>query len=192
MKLPSYDDLPVKEGAPAGSSWGLWGDDDVFGTLNLLTQERVVAGLACAREESSTSTSRPSCRRRRCSTAARSSTTCQPALRHDDELSGWNTQSSSQWDGFRHMNHRQYGFYNGVADEKHGVHFWARKGIVGRAVLADVARWREAQGRPLLQADAPTGSRPTICSAHWSPKASRSKPATSCSSAPAGWRGTAR
>src|SRR5438874_3598155 len=52
------------------------------------------------------------------------------------------------------MNHRTYGFYNGVDDAKHGVHYWARKGIVGRAVLADVASWREADGRP-VRADAP-------------------------------------
>src|SRR5438552_3236391 len=41
--LPSYADLPVKAGAPPGSSWGLWGDDDVLGTLNLLTPERTAA-----------------------------------------------------------------------------------------------------------------------------------------------------
>jgi kynurenine formamidase len=68
---------------------------------------------------------------------------------HDDELNGWNTQSSSQWDGFRHIRHATHGFYNGVADEDHGIHFWAQKGIAGRAVLADVGRWRAAQGRPL-------------------------------------------
>jgi kynurenine formamidase len=42
-----------------------------------------------------------------------------------------------------------HGFYNGVADESHGIQHWARKGIVGRAVLADVERWRASQGRPL-------------------------------------------
>ena len=40
--LPRYDDLPVAPGVPAGSSWGLWGEHDVFGCLNLLTPERVV------------------------------------------------------------------------------------------------------------------------------------------------------
>ena len=43
----------------------------------------------------------------------------------------------------------RYGFYNGVADEDHGIDHWARKGIAGRAVLADVGRWRAAVGRPL-------------------------------------------
>ena len=39
-RLPSYAELPVGPGAPPGSSWGLWGEGDVFGTLNLLTPER--------------------------------------------------------------------------------------------------------------------------------------------------------
>jgi hypothetical protein len=47
------------------------------------------------------------------------------------------------------MRHPVYGHYNGVADEDHGIEHWARRGIVGRAVLADVARWRESQGRPI-------------------------------------------
>ena len=41
-KLPSYDQLPVKEGAPKGSAWGLFGDDDELGCLNLITPEKVV------------------------------------------------------------------------------------------------------------------------------------------------------
>jgi len=41
-RLPSYDELPVREGAPPGSAWGLW-DDERFGCLNLLTAERVAA-----------------------------------------------------------------------------------------------------------------------------------------------------
>jgi hypothetical protein len=136
---------------PPGSSWGLWGEGDVFGCLNLLTPDRVIAGAGCIRtgrvfplnlelelpgpplfgrsEFTHTVHNRPS--------------------GHDDELAGWNTQSSSQWDGFRHIRHPKYGFYNGVADEDHGMHHWARAGLSGRAVLADVARWRESQGRPL-------------------------------------------
>ena len=41
------------------------------------------------------------------------------------------------------------GHFGGVDDGDHGVHHWARRGIVGRGVLADIARWREQQGRPL-------------------------------------------
>ncbi len=34
--LPSYQDLPAVEGRPPRSSWGLWGDADRYGALNLL------------------------------------------------------------------------------------------------------------------------------------------------------------
>jgi hypothetical protein len=75
---------------------------------------------------------------------------------HDDVLDGWNTQSSSQWDGFRHIrNHAAAedepgtGHFGGVGDDDHGIHHWARRGLAGRAVLADIGRWRESIGRPL-------------------------------------------
>ena len=49
MPLPDHADLPVVEGAPPGSSWGLWGADDRFGCLNLLTPERASGGQAACR-----------------------------------------------------------------------------------------------------------------------------------------------
>ncbi len=73
---------------------------------------------------------------------------------HDDVLANLNTQSSSQWDGFRHIRHPAWGYYNGLAAEDHGMQFWARHGIAGRAVLADVARWRQSTGRPIRQGEA--------------------------------------
>jgi hypothetical protein len=149
--LPSYDELPVTPGAPSGSSWGLWGASDTFGCLNLLTPERVSAGVACARKGSVFNLNLemelpgPPLFSRR----AFEHVVHDFPIGHDDELVGWNTQSSSQWDGFRHMRHPVYGHYNGVDDADHGIHHWARRGIVGRAVLADVARWRASVGRSI-------------------------------------------
>src|SRR2546425_7695276 len=48
--LPSYSDLPVKTGAPAGSAWGLFGEDDQIGCLNLLTPRRVIAAAKLVRK----------------------------------------------------------------------------------------------------------------------------------------------
>ncbi|HVC71047.1 MAG TPA: cyclase family protein [Acidimicrobiales bacterium] len=149
--LPSYDDLPAVAGAPSGSSWGVWGEGDVLGCLNLLTDERVRAGVGCA-ERGSVFNVNLELELPGPPLFGRSAFTHLVhdfPLGHDDELSGWNTQSSSQWDGFRHMKHPVYGHYNAVADEEHGIQHWARRGIVGRAVLADVARWRASVGRPL-------------------------------------------
>ena len=153
--LPSFDDLPVAPGAPPHSSWGVWGDvgTDVLGCLNRLTPERVVRAAASIRTGRTFGLNlaaelpdpplfgRP---------AFTHEVTGRPGgMSHDDLLHGWNTQSSSQWDGFRHIGHPTHGHYGGVADEDHGMHHWAARGIVGRAVLADVGRWRDAAGRPL-------------------------------------------
>ncbi|HUQ39593.1 MAG TPA: cyclase family protein [Acidimicrobiales bacterium] len=158
--LPSYDQLPVTDGAPAGSSWGVWGDDDVFGCLNLLTPQRAVAGAACVRRGAAFALNwqmelpDPPLFGR--APFAHEVSWLQGEVGHDDHLSGWNTQSSSQWDGFRHIRHATHGFYGGVDDEAHGIHHWARRGLVGRGVLCDVGRWRESDGRA-LQYDQPDG-----------------------------------
>jgi len=73
---------------------------------------------------------------------------------HDETLSDWNPQGSSQWDGFRHISSPVHGFYNGIADEEHGVEYWSERGMVTRGVLADVAAWRRSQGRPINPSDA--------------------------------------
>ncbi|MEE8346223.1 MAG: cyclase family protein, partial [Dehalococcoidia bacterium] len=159
-KLPSYDQLPVKEGAPKGSAWGLFGDDDQLGCLNLITPEKVVEAAKLVRrgavfplnlrlDEPS-----PPLHGRR-------------ALEHhlleiggvarDDYLDSFWLQASSQWDGLRHIRHPRDGFYNGVKDEeiitgdqgKLGMEVFARKGIATRGVLLDVDRFLGEQGSPL-------------------------------------------
>lgn len=150
--FPSYDELGG-DGYPEGSSWGLWGPDDVLGCLNRLTPERALRGVGCVRKGAvfplnwDLKLPDPPLFGRK---AVRHEVTwLQNDAGHDEELHDWNTQASSQWDGFRHIRNPVHGFYNGVDDEAHGVHHWARRGIAGRAVLADVARWRSERGRPL-------------------------------------------
>lgn len=162
--LPNYRDLPTRAGLPA--SWDVWGDDGApFGCLNLLTPERVVAAAGLVRRGAVFALNwdmrlpdPPMFDRQ----PFRHEVTGGPtSTSHDDVLHGWNTQSSSQWDGFRHIrNHAALedeagtGHYGGLPDDEHGIHHWARRGIVGRAVLADIGRWRAAEGRP-LQYDQP-------------------------------------
>jgi kynurenine formamidase len=149
--LPSYDDLPIRPGLPPHSSWGLWGDDDRRGCLNLLTPERALAGIAAVRDgvpfslNLDLATPSPPLFGR--STLRHEVLWIDDGLGHDDELAGFNTQGSTQWDGFRHVRHPQHGFYNGLPDDEHGVNFWGA--LVGRAVVCDVARWRTADGRPV-------------------------------------------
>jgi kynurenine formamidase len=73
----------------------------------------------------------------------------------DDYVDGLWLQAGSQWDSLSHVRHRQHGNYNGIADQeihggpgtKLGVDQWARRAIVGRGVLVDVARHLAGLGR---------------------------------------------
>jgi hypothetical protein len=40
---PRFEDLPLNPSHPKGSAWGLWGEDDERGTLNLITDEATLA-----------------------------------------------------------------------------------------------------------------------------------------------------
>lgn len=141
--LPSYEELPE------GSSWGVWPGNEVFGTLNLLTPERAAAaaqlvqtGETFAMNWNMELPGPPLFGRETFEHQVN-----QHSSSRDDVLHNWNTQSSTQWDGLRHVFDPALGDYGGV--DNHGIHHWARKGIVGRGVLVDVARYRADQGRPI-------------------------------------------
>jgi hypothetical protein len=157
----------VTPGAPPGASWGLWGDDDRLGCLNLLTPERVLGAAKLIRRGAvfpldwDRALPNPPLSGR---VHIEHSVEGTPGIGHDDVLDRFNPQSSSQWDGFRHIGlHTSMGIpesgleaaygtdvhYNGLPSERHGVDHWARAGIVGRGVLIDIARGRIREGRPL-------------------------------------------
>ena len=159
LTLPTYAELLARRDAPPGTAWGLFGADDELGTLNLLTPEHALAAARLVRTGEvfplnwPVELPDPHPFRR-------------PPTRHaigagsfgrDDWLDGFYLQGSSQWDGLRHIAHPRLGFYNGVgaaavddpASDRLGIHAAARRGIVGRGVLLDVARHLEQHGTPL-------------------------------------------
>lgn len=131
----------------------MWGPDDRLGTLNLLTPERAAAaaglverGAVFALNARMEEPDPPLFGR---GGFTHEVTGVDDGPSHDDVLHAWNTQGSSQWDGLRHIRHPVHGWYGGHPEGFHGIDAWAERGLVGRAVLADVARWRAADGRPL-------------------------------------------
>ena len=158
--LPRYSDLPRVAGLP--SSWGVWGETgtDRFGCLNMLTPERVVEAASLVRKGAvfalNWSMGLPDPPLFGRARFAHEVTGDERSIGHDDVLDRWNTQASSQWDGFRHIRNAAAqseaagtGHYGGVPDAEHGIDHWARRGIAGRAVVCDIGRHRESQGRPL-------------------------------------------
>lgn len=159
-KLPSYDQLPVKEGAPKGSAWGLFGDDDQLGCLNLITPEKALEAAKLVRKGAVfplnlrlDQPSPPMYGRG----APKHHLLEVGGISRDDYLDNFWLQASTQWDGLRHIRHPRDGFYNGVKDEeivtgdggKLGIEQFARKGIVTRGVLLDVDRFLQKEGTPL-------------------------------------------
>jgi kynurenine formamidase len=161
--LPSYDDLPIRSGAPKGSAWGVFGDQDELGTINLLTPERVLAAAATIRTGKVFALNLPI-------DIPSPPLFTRQAHRHtvktfppptdfvlDDFLDNFYPQASSQWDALAHVKHPIFGAYNGIPDhemtgrggKRLGIDNLARRGIAGRGVLADLARYYEKTGRTI-------------------------------------------
>ncbi|MHB8380856.1 MAG: cyclase family protein [Candidatus Binataceae bacterium] len=162
-RIPGYDELPVRAGAPEGSAWGVFGDRDEVGTINLLTPGRVRAaaesiktGKVFALNLPIDIPSPPLFTRQ----AHRHTVKQFPAPTDfvlDDYLDNFYPQASSQWDALAHVKHPVYGAYNGIPDNEMtgrggmrlGIDNLARRGIAGRGVLADIGRHYARVGKSI-------------------------------------------
>ena len=156
--FPLLKDLPSIPDAPKNAAW-FWGPDDQIGRLNLLTPTRVKAAAGEIKTGQMARMDLPL------------NVPAQPAfgrevfqhkikvLKKDhayDDVYNLNTQSGTQWDGFRHHAHDGSGmFYNGArgrdflgseANEKCSIHYWSRHGFCGRGVLLDYRGYASEKG----------------------------------------------
>jgi kynurenine formamidase len=161
-EIPGYDELPVRAGAPAGAAWGVFGDDDEVGTINLLTPERVVAATSSIRTGKVFALNLPiNIPDPPLFTRGKHTHTVKifPGAEFvlDDFLDNFYPQASSQWDALAHVKHPVHGAYNGIPDieitgrggTRLGIDNLARRGIAGRGVLADVARYYDRVGKSI-------------------------------------------
>lgn len=157
--LPSFDNLPGVEGAPPQSGWWLFGRDDQVGLFNLQTAERIAAAARLVQKGAMFPVNwdlelpNPPLFGR----GAPRQTILRNPGGHDDVIDNFFPQASSQWDSLVHVGHPQHGFYNGVIaaevtgqpGARGGIENWARRGIAGRGVLLDMARYLASQGETL-------------------------------------------
>lgn len=158
MSLPAFDELPELGDLGLRHAWGVLDAD--LGSVALATPERVAAaarlvstgesfGLSLPLDEPDPPLFHRERLRHEIYRPARHS--------NDDFLERFFPQASSQWDGLRHVRCREHGFFGGVdpgetfapGAGRLGIEHWARRGIVGRGVLLDVARHFAAFGRDL-------------------------------------------
>ncbi len=157
--MTKYQDLPLLEESGERHAWDYFGRDDELGTLNRIAAEHVreAAGLVRTGEVISLNLTldEPG-------VLADGRGTYEhhvDSARHgrDDHLDNLWLQGSSQWDGFRHVRFRQFGYYGGRQEtdldgsDVLGIDRFAAHGIVGRGVLLDVAGFAAATGLPWKQ-----------------------------------------
>ncbi|MCO5556507.1 hypothetical protein L7F22_010056 [Adiantum nelumboides] len=165
QERPTYCDLPLRTGDPFASAWGLFGDGDEQGRLNLLTEDVVQEALLSARSGQTISLDlsleeplvpmnpqRSACLH----------TYTHKGFSNDDDIS-LNTQASSHWDGLRHVGYgylsrlpgQEAQYYGGVPQavlndtSKHTLgidRVPQRGGIVARGILLDYAAWADQAG----------------------------------------------
>ncbi|KAK2758579.1 hypothetical protein CKAH01_05627 [Colletotrichum kahawae] len=157
--FPAFEDLPLDKKGPRGNAWGLWGPDDQLGTLNLLTddtiasaaKENIITGQRISLNWSMMGASYPKFSRKLLELHCINKAPLKHA--HDDEWS-FNSQCSSQWDGFRYYAYQEEGLYYmgrtaaDFADSPipNGIQHVSQKGIAGRAIFIDWYAWAQEQG----------------------------------------------
>ena len=159
--LPDYDSLPEAE-AGGRSGWGLFGGDDSIGLINLQTPERIKDAAQLIRKGSVFPLnapvdliSHPLFGRGR----PKHNWKTIGDIEFDDWLDNFYLQGSTQWDSLAHYGYLPNRFYNGAdldslkGGARNTIEHWARRGIVGRAILLDVARVLADSGREFSPAE---------------------------------------
>lgn len=106
LSWPEFDALPLDPNGPPGNAWGLFGKDDQLGMLNLLTPEVVASaaaeikhGIRISLDWPMDKPGFPTGGRKR----FHHRVIHHPEIPMNDDEVHLNTQSSTQWDGFRHF-----------------------------------------------------------------------------------------
>ena len=165
---PPFSELGLDKNGPWGNAWGLYRPNDELGALNMITPATVKAAAQEIQTGERVSLdwylnlpSHPSFGRppfgwklenRRHPNGSKRTV-------NDDELH-INTQSSSQWDGFRHYGYQQAKqFYGGRTQHEIessnviGIDRVAHSGgITARGVILDYPRYLEKKGKPPVSA----------------------------------------
>ncbi|KAF7187493.1 hypothetical protein HII31_11117 [Pseudocercospora fuligena] len=156
--FPTIEELPTIEGAPKYAAW-FWGKDDYLGRINLLTPDRVKAAAAEIKTGEMARTDLPLHVPEQPAFGRQQFEHKIKPLRQDlayDDIYSLNTQSGTQWDGFRHVAHHDTGyFYNWTKgkdidgpepNEKASIHYWSQHGLAGRGVLLDYRSYATSKG----------------------------------------------
>ncbi|KAL8792241.1 MAG: hypothetical protein Q9195_005197 [Heterodermia aff. obscurata] len=159
--FPTRKNVPRRDDAPENAAW-VWGKDDNLGRLNLLTPARIKAAAAEIKTGEAISINLPL-------NVPEVPAFHREQFKHEikplveglayDDLYTLNTQSGTQWDGFRHIAHLPTAtFYNNTHGSditgptptlRNSIHHWSHNGnICGRGLLLDYFTYAQQHSIP--------------------------------------------
>ena len=165
---PPFQDLPLDKNGPPGNAWGLYGANDELGALNMITPSAVKAAAQEIQTGDRVSLdwylnlpSHPSFNRPSFSWKMMNKAHPDGTKRtvNDDHLD-FNTQGSSQWDGFRHYGYQSAKRYYGGRSQQDiesseiiGIdRVTSSGGITTRGIILDYPRYLEKKGKEAVYA----------------------------------------
>lgn len=152
---PPFDQLEVIPGTSVRCAWGVYGDDDQLGALNLVTQQSAYDAVGEVRTGQSFALQLP------LDLPSPPFFGRQPFIHHvvrssplstDDSIDGFYPQSSSQWDALGHaitddgLAYNNVGLDDVLENGRLGIDTLGARGLVTRGVLLDIPRYHEAKG----------------------------------------------
>jgi len=161
--LPPFSALPLKKDGPPYNAWGLYGDNDELGRLNLITPEVVQKGIDSVKHGVVVNLNLPLINE--LGLPGRGAThEIKVGPRSLDDILHFNTQASSQWDGLRHFPYQNWPeqgdkrYYGGMTfdeaqDDSHnklGTQNYVRRPITSRAHLLDIPLYLSRSSLPPL------------------------------------------
>ncbi|BEJ13946.1 hypothetical protein CspHIS471_0311200 [Cutaneotrichosporon sp. HIS471] len=163
VSLPTFDEL--KTHTPQYNAWNDYPNEEL-GRLNLITPDSIKRGRDAIKHGIAVNLNLP------LSTFPSLNPVVRPMVEHEvvyrghclDDRVSFNTQCSTQWDGFNHFPYKnypkegEYTYYGGQTTEiardksikKYGIQNYAEHPITGRAHLLDVPRHLAATSQPAL------------------------------------------
>ena len=198
--LPDYDDLPEIAGLGVRHAWDVFGEDDVLGSINLVTPERVARAAASVTTGELIPLDLPLDVPDPPLFGRRPYEHHVVALnRHemDDHLDDFHPQGSTQWDALSHVRCREHGYWGGRTQDPTGRAQRPRHRPLGRARhrragRADRRRRLAGRARSRLRPARAAGDHRRRRPGHARPpRTSSPRSATSGACAPAGSAPTA-
>ncbi|ORX36946.1 hypothetical protein BD324DRAFT_651419 [Kockovaella imperatae] len=153
--LPPFSDLPIQRPGPPLNAWGLYGQDDELGRLNLITPEARLKGAKAVKHGIAINLNMPLDFPKLHAERGALEHTINHRKHANDDILTFNTQGSSQWDGFRHYPYQhypekgQYRYYGDQTTEeardksvlRNGTQNFVHHPISSRAHLLDIERY---------------------------------------------------